>query len=57
MCQSLGDCVGRNVEIYADIVEVVSKDMSTYVQDLSEVLQKFIENNLTLNSAKRFFWN
>ena len=53
--EALGDCVGRNVEIYADNVEIFFKDMSSHVQDVREALQKFRENNLTLNHAKCFF--
>ena len=53
--KALCDCVGRNVEIYADNVEIFSKDMSTHLLDVREVLQKFRENNLTLNPAKCFF--
>ena len=49
--KALGDCVGRNVEIYADNVEIFSKDMSSHVQHVREVLQKFRENNLTLIPA------
>ena len=55
--KALGDSVGRNVEIYADNAEIFSKDMSTHLLDVREVLQKFRENNLTLNPAKCFFWN
>ena len=53
--KALGDCVGRKVEIYADNMEIFSKDMSTNLHDVREVLRKFRENNLTLNPAKCVF--
>ena len=46
--------MGRNVEMYADNVQIFSKDMSTHLPDVREVLQKLRKNNLTLNPAKCF---
>ena len=40
--KALDDCVGRNVEIHADNIEIFSKNMSSRVQDLREVSKGLI---------------